>query len=258
MKINLKQVEAFVRRSFLPIGSRIPVPLTNGLGAGHRAYGALSYSNIFKKDDAEDIYLKSLPLSGKTVCDIGGFIGITAIFFSSRVGDKGHVYCFEPNPDLVQMIRKNRRLNKLHWLDIINAGIGEKEGTLTLTVDRDHAATGTLRKVHAHGDVRSVTVPVHTLDDLHAAKKITPPSFVKIDTEGYELYVLRGMKDIIKEHSPELFIEVHGTDDTAAMYTFLFHHGYRIFHVEHNTEIRGTPHPWARFGHIHCTLKRRR
>lgn len=258
MKIDLKKLEAFVRRSFLPVGRAIPVPLRHGLGAGYSAYGALSYSNIFKADDAEDTYLKSLSFSGKTVYDVGGFIGITAIFFASRVGDKGKVFCFEPNPDLVRIIRKNRRINKFHWLDIINAAAGEKEGSLTLSVDPDHAATGTLRSDHGGAAVRTVTVPVHTLDDIVSGKRIPPPSFVKIDTEGFELPVLRGMRTVIKTHAPELFIEVHGTKDTEAMYSLLHHAGYRTFHVEKNTEVRGPIAPWARFGHIHCTPKRRR
>jgi hypothetical protein len=61
---------------------------------------------------------------------------------------------------------------------------------------------------------------------------------VKIDVEGLELDVLRGMRRTLAESAPELFVELHGagperkTANSAAVAELLLEAGYRVLHVE--------------------------
>ena len=56
--------------------------------------------------------------------------------------------------------------------------------------------------------VGAVDVDVVALDDLD----LPPPALVKIDVEGSEASVLRGMADVLRESRPALIVELHDTN----------------------------------------------
>ena len=60
-----------------------------------------------------------------------------------------------------------------------------------------------------------VTVDLVSIDDLIAQNKIEPPNFVKVDVEGAELDVLKGMRETIKTHKPTIIYEVDDGDRTG-------------------------------------------
>jgi tRNA G37 N-methylase Trm5 len=74
--------------------------------------------NVFQKH----IY-NNLDVKGRTVIDVGGFIGDSAIYFASKGARK--VYSIEAYHQLAQLIRENARLNGFE-IEVINVAISPK------------------------------------------------------------------------------------------------------------------------------------
>jgi FkbM family methyltransferase len=127
--------------------------------------------------------------SGDLVFDIGANRGHYAEVFH-ELG--GRVVAVEPNPALVQQIRRNygRRL-----LDVVCAAVGERKGEAEfhLAGDDQHSTLSERwQALSPEADWRgTVTVPVVTVDML--IDEYGAPGFVKIDVEGHEPQVLRGL-----------------------------------------------------------------
>jgi FkbM family methyltransferase len=126
---------------------------------------------------------------GSLVFDVGANKGeLTAVFSQLRAT----VVSVEPNPALAEHLRRRFRN-----ASVVEAAVGSNEGTTTLHlgVDSGHSTVSGRWRVAAKGRNRfsgsAVPVPVTTLDAL--IERYGMPAFVKIDVEGSELAVLRGL-----------------------------------------------------------------
>ena len=60
-----------------------------------------------KSDSGEDLVMRKFVKPGNTVFDIGAHLGLYTLLLSELVGEKGIVFAFEPNPELLPQYRKN-------------------------------------------------------------------------------------------------------------------------------------------------------
>lgn len=133
--------------------------------------------------------------------DIGAHLG-------SRVGPLvrlgARVVAVEPQPNLVRILQRWYAKSNVR---IIAAAVGAKSGEQTLLVCQRHPTVSTLSPEWAAHVKRSpkwanvrwqqrITVPVTTLDHLIA--EYGEPAFCKIDAEGYEYEILRGLSRPIR------------------------------------------------------------
>ena len=137
---------------------------------------------------------------GGFILDAGANIGCTATFFSRVISDGFLVYAFEPAPDnffLLQNCIVSYHNEKK--VVAIRAAVGEQDGRVELRINkRNHTAHRVFaaRPEEASADTFQ-EVPLLSLDSFCTSHKIHPVRFVKIDVEGYELFVCRGMTGII-------------------------------------------------------------
>ncbi|MFN5514704.1 MAG: FkbM family methyltransferase [Cyanobacteriota bacterium] len=132
--------------------------------------------------------------------DVGANIGdYTASLLKSF--PKAKIYAFEPHPQNFSALQANVPLNQVKCY---NLAVGETRGKLELydRADRDGSSHASLHKavisdIHKQGIV-TLPVSVETLDEFCAEQGITEIDFLKIDTEGNELSVLLGAKDLLK------------------------------------------------------------
>ena len=109
-------------------------------------------------------------------------------------------YAFEPNPETFQKLCIFKH-PKMHP---INAALGDQDGTLLLHL---HGLSDVNSFVYRHGDyTRSIPVSVTRLDSATWLPRI---GLIKIDTEGYELPVLRGAVETLRRNRPRLVVEIH-------------------------------------------------
>lgn len=240
----------------------------HGLAKGLRRRGGLAFLPSFVPRSTEMIkeeeFIASLDLTGETVYDIGADQGIYTLFFARKVGPKGKVMTFEPNPISYSHVVTNVQLNKFAHVDVRNVAIGDTPGKLTFAFPAKDPGRGTAdelirEQILKEPGARAVEVDVEALDSLIDTAGLPAPTFAKIDVEGFELQVLRGMSNTLKKQRPRLFIEIHGADMKAKIDNirqvgaYLLNHGYKIQHVESQQDITLSNVDEAREGHIYCT-----
>ena len=76
----------------------------------------------------------------------------------------------------------------------------------------------------------TVKVPCTLLDDFLYQAALPPPAFVKIDAEGAELSVLRGMKRTLTHDRLAMMVEV--TENAAEVWSLLTAAGFHLFHPD--------------------------
>ncbi|HEY0825616.1 MAG TPA: FkbM family methyltransferase [Ramlibacter sp.] len=143
---------------------------------------------------------------GDTFVDVGANIGMIALHASARVGSSGAVHCFEPNPECLGLLREHIALNGLRNVRVHPFALSDEPGELELRLTSEHTGTATLAQVACA--TRTFAVPVRVGDEALAG---ISPRVVKIDVEGFEVFVLRGLADTLRLAKPFVVTEVEDT-----------------------------------------------
>lgn len=147
-----------------------------------------------------------------SVIDVGANIGyytLMAARLLERTG--GHVFAFEPVATLAREIEASVQLNNFQNVRIFNKAAGVN-GSVQLFLPQDDwtsAATSFAPQAAYAGHTRKVTVESLALDDLIEAGTIRFPDVIKIDAEGAEPQVLKGLhKTLSRDDAPDVICEV--------------------------------------------------
>jgi FkbM family methyltransferase len=145
--------------------------------------------------------------TGCVILDVGSNVGNHAIFFE-RVCLAKQIYVVEPNPRAVEILKINISLNSLKSIDYAGIGVGfSDKRQIGHMVVPDHNLGGG-QFVEGRGSI--VLVPGDEI--IPTTTKI---DFIKIDVEGNELEVLRGLRGTIERCRPSMFVEVALNNEDA-------------------------------------------
>ena len=143
--------------------------------------------------------------SKSTFLDVGANIGNHALYLRHQFE---HVHCFEPNPEAARRLRKNLSLNSATNITVHEIGLGERSASLPfLPAGPGHLGEGSFSHSAGHGQVM---LSVRRGDDYLAEQHIDGIDFIKVDVEGFEREVLRGLRDTVQRHRPIVAFEYHG------------------------------------------------
>jgi FkbM family methyltransferase len=137
---------------------------------------------------------------GSRVFDIGAHQGVVAMMLAREVGSSGHVLAVEPNPHNVAVAVKNRELNGMTQVEILEAAVSDRSGTIVFSNGLD----GQLDDGSGAGGRMSVASV--TLDEL--AQRYGVPGFVMLDVEGAECLALKGGVQTLRSGA-DFAVEVH-------------------------------------------------
>ena len=171
-------------------------------------------------EEAEIIFLNKFLKKGDVFFDIGANIGLFSLNASKVVEKEGKVYSFEPAPTTFLRLKENIEINQYKNVVIENVGLSEKKDKLKFNVSvSGYDAWNSFTKLNDVGEFNSIEVPVISLDSYIQENKISRIDLIKIDVEGWELFVLKGVTNLLKsDNAPVLMIEFTETNTFAAGY----------------------------------------
>jgi FkbM family methyltransferase len=145
------------------------------------------------------------------VWDVGASYGIYSLF-AGKEFPSIKVYAFEPEPKTFKLLNKNLRLNGIDNVIPKNYGLGDIDGAAILHTSSS-ANIGTHSLVQRNDypvSEKGISVEIRKGDCIITTGTIETPSIVKIDVEGAELNVLKGMKEILSNPKLRIVqIEIH-------------------------------------------------
>lgn len=164
--------------------------------------------------------------AGGTYVDVGANYGSYALGIA-RVKDV-RVIAVEPQPHLAEALHSSRRANGFANLEIVEAALDAKPGTVVLAVG---TGSGSASLVHTRfaADVRKIEVPSRTLDEVAQTYDIRNLRCLKIDVEGAELGVLRGGESVLARHHPIVIFEASQAEPQKGVFALLRGAGYSEF-----------------------------
>jgi FkbM family methyltransferase len=144
----------------------------------------------------------------KTVVDVGANTGGYALDLHRAIST-ARIHAIEPHPKTFLLLKKNLTGK---YAQLYNLGLGDKTGKGTLWDFADDAdlkhtqptstLASTLKNVieeFHQQKAQAFSFQITTLDAFAEKEKISTIDFLKIDTEGNELDVLKGAKDLLRK-----------------------------------------------------------
>jgi FkbM family methyltransferase len=149
--------------------------------------------------------MRHLSLGGGVALDVGANIGLHTIVMSRLTGSAGRVFAFEPDPHNFQLLERNLRANGAGNVTAHQCAIGEADGVVRLARNpRNYADCRVTSELPGWS---SEAVPMTTLDTALPELPAGSLRFVKLDVQGSECRVLRGMRRTL-ERQPDVVMVV--------------------------------------------------
>jgi FkbM family methyltransferase len=188
--------------------------------------------------------------------DIGAHVGLFSLL-AGHVNPSGQVIAFEPHQPSFERLRRNVALNQLSNVESVRSAVADFEGEADFftntalplcgeaSLQREHVAQ--FERFTRNSAIQKVTVPVLSLDGFLDSRNLRGVQLVKIDAEGSEPAVLRGMLKSLERDRPQIVCEVvRGFQTEAAVEELLRPLGYSFFlltpdGLEQQASIRAQP-----------------
>jgi FkbM family methyltransferase len=177
---------------------------------------------------------------GDYVLDIGANFGLWSFKMSEIIGADGRVFAYEPFPKNIRFFKKNILLNNSNNIVLNEYALGDSNTCLTIHEGVDLGSTSLLKTNDRKFSSESEVVNIRILDEFTFDKRIT---FVKLDVEGFEMFVLKGMQNFIVQNRPIIAIEINREQLLASGYTpddiidFFNPYKYKIYKLSGNREV---------------------
>jgi len=137
--------------------------------------------------------------AGDTCIDAGCHVGYYSCLFSKLVGIKGRVYAFDASPYACLSTRRNLGLNGFAFANVIHAALADVEGARPFHISASgQSGLSSLGQIPMATD--TISVPVVRLDAFLDRENIDTIRLLKLDVEGAEEMVLRGLERRLAAH----------------------------------------------------------
>lgn len=162
----------------------------------------------FFEIDELDMLKKHVP-SNAIILDVGAHVGNHIVYYEKYIKPE-RIIPFEPNPENVDVLKKNIIANHLQRVDIsyIGKGVGLKPAKACIHNTKKNNSGATSLSITDDGDIEVVSIDSLGLERV---------DFMKVAAEGMELDVLNGAIKCIRKHKPKIYIEVMNDNKKAFM-----------------------------------------
>ncbi len=174
---------------------------------------------------------------GDLAIDAGASIGYMASVLGVRVGPKGRVICFEPNPQVFESLRENvenwKKDGRCGTFDLQQAALGKETGKARLHMSKwfltNRGTSWISDQVVEEKDVRVIEVLLRNLDRV--VEEGGTIGVLKIDVQGHEMNVLQGTAGLLRRHAVRDIVFEEETPYPASTHEYLESFGYSVFGI---------------------------
>jgi FkbM family methyltransferase len=163
--------------------------------------------------DAETIeffYERTLEFEQPMILDVGASTGGFCLL--SKINQDIRGIAFEPLPQVYEILVRNLVLNRLQdKMKALPIALSDYTGTAVLKYPRSgrESHLACIGNPLRFDEWFEIEVPVTTLDKVLSEEGIRNIDLIKIDTEGCELFILKGAENLIKNYYPDLLVECY-------------------------------------------------
>ncbi len=202
-----------------------------------QAYRAIT---LWAKEPGTMAWIDQSVRSGDRFLDIGANVGIYTISAGHRVGDEGHVYAVEPHkPSSVALLRNIARNGFHKRTTVFTCALADKRMLAPFNYTSfEPSVTGSqLGSAQTNGSGKPFSAAATeiclavSVDELIEAKAMEPPDLVKIDVDGIELAILKGMAKLLGSSRPPRAVQVElNVGEQDAIVQWMKTTGYELHH----------------------------
>jgi FkbM family methyltransferase len=213
--------------------------IKGGIGKGMKMRLNLQTERCFflgtHEEEVQGCLLKQVK-EGMTVYNVGAHIGFFTLGLGHRVGNKGRVVAFEPNPEVRKRLIEHISLNG------INERVHVEECALS---DVDGHAEFSMALSNTQGRFADLPYVKPGLVIQVSCKRLDTyvreggpmPDMVLMDVEHAEGRVLRGMDETLENRRPIIVLEMHGPDSIREAWTELKKHNYTLTNISNSRAV---------------------
>lgn len=142
---------------------------------------------------------------GMRVLDLGAQYGYFSLLAAKRLGDKGLVYAFEPEPENFELLSCNVEMNRFANIRPIRKAVADRSSSAKLILYQEGSGLHSMyRRPNSQGVTArgEISVECIAIDELLEGSHL---ELIKLDIEGCEPYALEGMRETIAR-SPNLIM----------------------------------------------------
>lgn len=181
--------------------------------------------------------------------DVGAGVGYFSAIASDIVGASGQVHCFEPFPANAEMIQRMIKSNPNSNIILNNYALGMDNCVHNYYLNQTNTGLdSSMLKNFLEKIDKAIQVRTQRLDTYLEEKKIDDISLIKIDVEGYEYYVLKGLAGFFERtrHRPPIICELSVPVDKrtnpslAQLHAYMSNYNYQarnIFNPKKKVDI---------------------
>jgi FkbM family methyltransferase len=194
------------------------------------------YFGTFEKDLLA--YMRAHLRPGDTFVDVGANIGYLSAYARELVGPRGAVHSFEPVPAYRDALASAVRSAGVANVRVVGMALGDRKGTVPIKISGNEnigwntSAPGLMKE---EACIQTLEVPVTTLASYLDYHEVSDVRLIKIDVEGAELLVLRGLAPwLARGRRPHLVTELCAEactllgSSTREVFAIMEQFGYRL------------------------------
>lgn len=162
-------------------------------------------SKKLRKDRCWEAYETALTLQhlhpGDVYVDVGANIGYYTLVAAQRVGLEGKVIAYEPDTDNFSLLQANVNRNHLSQVSCFNLALSDRNAVGQLYLSEDNFGD---HRIYVSADDRKSRTITLVNGEEHVLQQTTRIDFLKIDTQGYEFFVVNGLARLIEKNRSHL------------------------------------------------------
>jgi FkbM family methyltransferase len=165
-------------------------------------YGGWEKDLMFFMED----YLKAVNDPQAVALDVGACTGYHALALARHVKE---VHAFEPFPPVLERLKEMLRLNDCKNIIVHEVGLGAEEGKVPFfQPPKLHPGSGSFRSEFEEKPVKFGDLQIVCGDDHLRSHDLASVALIKVDVEGFEKDVLKGLRQTLEKHRPLVIAEV--------------------------------------------------